>query len=150
MLTRNVAYYIQDWINDNYSVEETSLYLIKCWENHSPSPLPSNGYISFSNFDCFNFRDIEDAKPTRSIEYVDLQVSYDESNYRDLSFEGITYLRTGTNKLIEDFSELKYFPNLEIVEFPIPVPKTDEEIDKLIDNVKQYCPTDCNIIAGKR
>lgn len=151
LIIRNVAYYIQDWINDNYSVEETSLYQIKCWENYFPSALPSNGYISFSNFNCFNFRDIEDAKPARSIEYVDLQVSYNESSYRDFSFEGVTHLRTGTSaeRLTEDFSVLKHFPDLENVMIPILMPKTDEEINDFIDDVKQYCPSDCNVKAIK-
>lgn len=146
----NAAYYIRDWINDNYSIEETPLYQIQCWENYS-SPLPSNGYISFSNFYCFTFRDIEDAKPARSIEYVDLQVRYDESIYRDLSFEGITHLRTGTEaeRLTEDFSVLKHFPDLEKVDIPILTPKTDEEINEFIDDVKQYCPSDCDINAFK-
>lgn len=138
LIMRNVAYYIQDWINDNYSVEETPLYEIQCWEYFS-SPLPSNGYIRFSNFNCFNYRDIEDAKPARSIEYVHLQVNYNESSYRDLSFEGITHLCTGTTaeKLTEDLSVLKHFPDLENFEIPIIVSKTDEEIGELIDNVKQ-------------
>lgn len=150
-IMRNAAYYIQDWINDNYSVEETPLYEITCRENYRSSYLPSDGYISFSNFYCFTFRDIEDAKPARSIEYVDLQVRYDESIYRDLSFEGITHLRTGTEaeRLTEDFSVLRHFPDLEKVDIPILIPKTDEEINAFIDDVKQYCPSDCDVHAFK-
>lgn len=151
LIMRNVAYYIQDWINDNYSVEETPLYQITCWENYFSSSLPSNGYIGFSNFNCFNFRDIEDAKPARSIEYVDLQVRYGESDYGALSFEGVTNLRTGTEteRLTEDFSVLKHFPDLENVEIPILTPKTDEEIGEFINDVKQYCPLDCDVKAAK-
>lgn len=152
LIMRNVAYYIQDWINDNYSVEETPLYRIECEENYFSSYLPSDGYICFSNFNCFNnYCDIKDAKPARSIEYVDLQVRYDESSYRDLSFEGITHLCTGTRveRLTKDFSVLKHFPDLENVVIPILTSKTDEEINEFIDDVKQYCPSDCDIIAYK-
>lgn len=151
LIMRNVAYYIQDWINDNYSVEETPLYQITCWENYFSSSLPSNGYIEFANFNSVNHRDIEDAMPARSIEYVDLQVRYGESDYGALSFEGVTNLRTGTEteRLTEDFSVLKHFPDLENVEIPILTPKTDEEIGEFIDDVKQYCPLDCDVKAVK-
>ncbi len=152
LIMHNVAYYIRDWINDNYSVEETPLYQIICWENYFSSYLPSDGYIEFANFNSVNHSDIEDATPARSIEFVDLQVSYDESSYRDLSFEGITHLRTGTTaeRLTEDFSALKHFPDLEKVEIPILMPKTDEEINEFINDIKQYCPSDCDVKAVKR
>ncbi len=153
LIMRNVAYYIQDWINDNYSTEETPLYEITCWENYLQTSLPYNGYISFSNFYSFNFRNIEDAKPSRSIEYVKLQVNYTKSEYEGIFFEGITHLRTATQaeRFLEDYRVLEHFPDLKNVEIPmlIPPPKTQDDVDKFVENIKQYCPCDCIIEVNK-
>ncbi len=145
LLFHNVAYYIDNWIGDNYSDEEIPLYIIHCYENNAPWSTPLNCTIKFANFDCH--LNIEYAKPARSMCWVDLQVNYTEDNYEGLSFDGITFLRTShmVEKRMEDYSVLKHFPDLERVEIPLVAPKTDEEIEELIEEIKQYIPPDCEI-----
>lgn len=149
LIMRNVGYYIQDWINENYSVEGTPLYEIQCCANYTSSSTQPDEYIRFANFNCLHHRDIDEAKPARSIEYVDLQVNYGESRYQDIFFEGVKHLQTEHTSVMEDFSPLKHFLDLESVTIPIITPKTDEEIRELVDSVKQYCPPDCEITTIK-
>lgn len=144
LLCHNVAYYIQDWINDNYSDEELPLYRIECKRDRDNWSMLVEGYIDFANYDCWYDRD---AKPARSIYCVDLQVNYTEENYEGLSFDGITFLCTshGSNRMMEDYSVLKHFPDLERVRIPMLISKTDEEMDEFIEEIKQYLPPDCEI-----
>lgn len=145
LLFHNVAYYIENWIDDNYSNEELPLYIIHCYENNAAWSTPLNCTIKFANFDCH--LNIKYAKPERSMYYVDLQVNYIESYYEELSFKGITHLRTShmVEKRMEDYSVLKHFPDLERVEIPMLISKTDEEIEAFIEEIKQYLPPDCEI-----
>ena len=149
LIMRNVGYYIQDWINENYSVEETPLYEIHCCANYTNASTLSDEYIRFANFNCFHYRDIDEAKPARSIEYVDLQVNFGESRYEGISFEGVKHLQTEHISVMEDYGALKYFPDLESVMIPIITPKTDEEIREFVDSIKQYCPPGCEITTIK-
>lgn len=144
LLSHNVAYYIQDWINANYSDEELPLYRIECYRGHDNWSMLVEGYIDFANYDCWYDRD---AKPARSMYCVDLQVNYTEENYEGLSFDGITFLRTSNaaERMVEDYSVLKHFPDLERVVISMLISKTDEEIEAFIEEIKQYLPPDCEI-----
>ncbi len=144
LMFHKLAYYIQDWINDNYSDEELPFYMIDCRREQDNWTMLVDGYIYFTNYDRWY---MEYAKPARSMYWVDLQVNYTEDNYEGLSFDGITFLRTsnGSNRMMEDYSVLKHFPDLERVEIPMLISKTDEEIEAFIEEIKQYLPPDCEI-----